>query len=210
MWDTEFLRVRNPKANYQDGSSSGFSWLWRHQLVCLQSSQTLTGAGRFTQGNPFTQLLAGGLGSLPCGSSHRAVLNVLIMWQLASPRASDPSEQGKISVPTGPNMVTYHHFCFILLSRIELFSVVQLKGNGIKLCLLKKKIYCCHCCSVIQSCSAFCEPMDYSTPGFPVLQHLLKFAQTHVHWVGDDIKPSHSLSSPSPPAFNLSQHQDLF
>ena len=139
MWDTEFLRVRNPKANYQDGSSSGFSWLWRHQLVCLQSSQTLTGAGRFTQGNPFTRLLAGGLGSLPCGSSHRAVLNVLIMWQLASPRASDPSEQGKISVPTGPNMVTYHHFCFILLSRIELFSVVQLKGNGIKLCLLKKK-----------------------------------------------------------------------
>ena len=113
--------------------------LLRHQLVCLQSSQTLIGVGRFAQGNPFTRLLAGGLGSLPCGSPHRAVLNVLIMWQLASPRASDPSEQGKVSVPTGPNMVTYHHFCLTLLSRIELFTAAQLKGSGIKLCLSKKK-----------------------------------------------------------------------
>ena len=61
------------------------------------------------------------------------------MWQLASPRASDPSEQGKVSVLTGPNMVTYHHFCLTLLSRIELFTAAQLKGSGIKLCLLKKK-----------------------------------------------------------------------
>ena len=52
--------------------------------------------------------------------------------------------------------------------------------------------------------------MDCSMPGFPVLNHLLKFAQIHVHWVGDAIQPSHPLSSPSPPAFNLSQHQGLF
>ena len=45
--------------------------------------------------------------------------------------------------------------------------------------------------------------MDYSTPGFPVLHHLLEFAQTHVHWFGDAIQPSHPLPSPSP-AFNLS------
>ena len=51
--------------------------------------------------------------------------------------------------------------------------------------------------------------MDCSTPGFPVLHHFLEFAQTHVHWVGDAIQPSHPLSSPSP-AFNLTQHQGLF
>ena len=52
--------------------------------------------------------------------------------------------------------------------------------------------------------------MDYSTSGFPVLHYLLEFAQTHVYWVSDAIQPSRSLSSPSPPTFNLSQHQDLF
>ena len=55
-----------------------------------------------------------------------------------------------------------------------------------------------------------CKPMDCSTPGFTVLHYLPEFAQTHVHWVGDVIQPSHPLSSPSPPAFNLSQHQGLF
>ena len=52
--------------------------------------------------------------------------------------------------------------------------------------------------------------MDCSTPGFPILHHLPEFAQTHVHWVGEAIQPSHPLSAPSPPGFNLSQHQDLF
>ena len=52
--------------------------------------------------------------------------------------------------------------------------------------------------------------MVCSTPGLLVLHHLLQFTQTHVHWVGDAIQPSHPLSSPSPPAFNLSQHQGLF
>ena len=55
-----------------------------------------------------------------------------------------------------------------------------------------------------------CDPMDCSTPGFPVLHHLLEFSQTHVHWVSDAIQPSDPLPSPSPPAFNLSQHQGLF
>ena len=52
--------------------------------------------------------------------------------------------------------------------------------------------------------------MDCSTPGLPVHHQLPEFTQTHVHWVGDAIQPSHPLLSPSPPAFNLSQHQDLF
>ena len=49
-----------------------------------------------------------------------------------------------------------------------------------------------------------CDPMDYSTPDFPVHHQLLEPPQTHVHHIGDAIQPSHSLSSPSPPAFNLS------
>ena len=63
--------------------------------------------------------------------------------------------------------------------------------------------------AVVQSlsCVRLCDLMDCSTPGFPVLHHLLEFAQIHVHWVSDSIQPSHPLSSPSPPAFNLSQHQ---
>ena len=61
-----------------------------------------------------------------------------------------------------------------------------------------------------QSCRTLCDPMDCSMPGLPVHHQLSELTQTHVHWVGDAIQPSHSLSSPSPPAFLLSQHQGLF
>ena len=63
--------------------------------------------------------------------------------------------------------------------------------------------------SSVQSIShvRFCDPMDCSMPGFPVHDQLPELAQTQVHWVGDAIQPSHPLSSSSPPAFNLSQHQ---
>ena len=62
----------------------------------------------------------------------------------------------------------------------------------------------------VQLCLTLCDPMYCSTPAFPVLHHLRELVQTHVHWVGDAIQPSHPLSSPSPPAFNHSQHQGLF
>ena len=64
--------------------------------------------------------------------------------------------------------------------------------------------------SVAQSCLTLCDPMNCSTPGLPVHHQLLESTQTHVHWVGDAIQPSHLLSSPSPPALSLSQHQGLF
>ena len=64
--------------------------------------------------------------------------------------------------------------------------------------------------SVAQLGPTLCDPMDCSTPGLPVHHQLLEFTQTHVHWVGDAIQPSHPLSSPYPPTFNLSQHQGLF
>ena len=63
--------------------------------------------------------------------------------------------------------------------------------------------------SVSRSGPALCNPMDCSTPGFLVHHQLLELAQTHIHWVGDAIQPPHPLSSPFPPAFNLSQNQGL-
>ena len=66
------------------------------------------------------------------------------------------------------------------------------------------------CCSVAKLCPTLCSPVDCNTPGFPVLHCLPEFAQTHIHGVNDAIQPSHPLLSPSPPAFNLSQHQGLF
>ena len=64
--------------------------------------------------------------------------------------------------------------------------------------------------SVIQSCPTLCDPMDCSTPGFPVHRQLPDLTKTHVYHVGDAIQPSHPLSSPPPPTFNLSQQQGLF
>ena len=64
--------------------------------------------------------------------------------------------------------------------------------------------------SVAQSCPTLCDPMDCSTPGLLVHHQLPEFTQTHIHWVSHAIQPSHPLSSPFLPTFNLSQHQGLF
>ena len=61
----------------------------------------------------------------------------------------------------------------------------------------EKEQNCVICCgSATKSCPAVCDPMDCSTPGFPVLCYLLEFAQNHIHWVSDAIQPSHPLSPP--------------
>ena len=65
-------------------------------------------------------------------------------------------------------------------------------------------------CSVTQLCLTLCDSVNSSTLGFPILYYLPEFIQTHVHWISDAIQPSHPLSSPSPPTFNLAQCQDLF
>ena len=69
-----------------------------------------------------------------------------------------------------------------------------------------KSLSCC--CSVAHLCPTL-DLMDCSTPGLPVHHHVPELVQTHVHQVSDAIQPSHPLSSPSPPAFNPSQHQGL-
>ena len=83
-------------------------------------------------------------------------------------------------------------------------------GFGYYQCHCRKLSYTCLFTSVTQSCLTLCDPMDCSRPGLPVHHQLPEFTQTHVHWVGDALQPSHPLSSPSPHNFDLSQHQGLF
>ena len=78
-------------------------------------------------------------------------------------------------------------------------------------CFLKcLKMYTLFRHSVTKLCSPLHDPMNCSTPGFPVLHYLPEFALTHVHWVHDAIQPPHPLSSPSPLALSFSQHQGPF
>ena len=79
-----------------------------------------------------------------------------------------------------------------------------------KLAIIKKHLFPLHIyiSSVAHSWPTLCDLKDCSTPGFPVHHQLPEHAQSHVHWVRDAIQPSHPLSSRSPPAFSLSQHQD--
>ena len=77
--------------------------------------------------------------------------------------------------------------------------------------LLWSGLHICHVplsfSSATQLSPALCDPKDCSTPGFPVHHQLPELTQTHVHWGSEVIQSSHSLLSPSPPAFNISQHQ---
>ena len=68
----------------------------------------------------------------------------------------------------------------------------------------------CKFSSVAQSCLTLCNPIKYSTPGLPVHHQVPESTQIYVHWIGDAFQTFHPLSSPSPPALNLSQHQSLF
>ena len=88
------------------------------------------------------------------------------------------------------------------------FGTVLQPFNFKCVCHLASTICCC--CSVTKSCLTHCDPMDCSTPSFPVLRYFLEFAKTHVHWIDDAIQPCHPLSSPFPPALNLSQLRGLY
>ena len=94
-------------------------------------------------------------------------------------------------MPQFPSLWNAYHSTYIIPPK-----VVRVKRNQLS--------------SVAQLCLTLCDPLDCSTSGLPVHHQLPEFTQTHIHWVGDAIQPSHPLLSPSPPAFNLSQHQSLF
>ena len=93
-------------------------------------------------------------------------------------------------------------YIHITVSKIDNKDLLYSTGNSTQCSVLFS--------SVAQSSPTLCNPMDCSTPGLPVHHQLPEFTQTHVHWVSDAIQPSHPLSSPSPPAFDLSQYQGLF
>ena len=122
--------------------------------------------------------------SSPLGSSVHEILEARILeWLVISSRGSSwPRNQAQASC----RQILYHWAMREVLIKIVFSSVQSLIHVWL------------------------CDPMDCRMPGFPVHHQLLELAQTHVHWVSDAIQPSHPLSSPSPPAFNLSQHQDLF
>ena len=101
---------------------------------------------------------------------------------------------------------SYHRNGRLLL--VQKQQAVGAKEGGQESKEANGRLSCCF--SVSKSCPTVCDPMDCSTPGFPVLHYLLEFAQTQVHWVSDAIQPSDPLSSPYPATFNLSQHQGLF
>ena len=92
-----------------------------------------------------------------------------------------------------------------LLFQLSLLVILSLFATCVILFLL-----CSNSSSVAQSRPSHHDPMNQSMPGLPVHHQLPESTQTHFHWVGDAIKPSHPLASLSPPAFNLSQHQGLF
>ena len=118
-------------------------------------------------------------------------------WQLESRvRCLEWSKQPRIS--SKPMTILHKIYAFKIIH-----SSVQFSSVAPTLCHPMD-------CSSVQSCLKLCDPMNWSTPGLPVHRQLPEFTQTRVHWVGDTIQPSQPLSSPSPPALNLSQHQGLF
>ena len=121
--------------------------------------------------------------------SHAHVYMVMLLPQLVLPSLSPPFSINLLLTP----LILIAVFCLAkeLLSTSNLLVVVI------------------HC-SVTQLCLTLWDPMDCSTPDFPVPYHLPEFAQVHVHWISDAIQLSHPLSPSSPPALTLSQHQGLF
>ena len=158
------------------------------------------------------------------GNHQRLTVNglkILARISLAEPGhpASSNCDYGREWVTTGPSSGNCH----------RPHPLPNMPGNGSLLSytrnsvatvqLLEKPFASCapiflpprqSLSSAAQSCLTLWDPIDCSTPGFPVYCQLLEFTQIQVHWVGDTIQPSHPLSSPSPLAFSLSQHQGLF
>ena len=130
------------------------------------------------------------------------------------------SHQQCTRVPLPPQPHQHLLFGLILVTAILTdvrLSLVVLICVSLRLANVEHLFMCllafCMKVSLLLSCSVMsnsCDPTDYGTPGFPVLNYLPKIAQTHIHWVGHAIQPFHPWSPPSPPALNLSQHQGLF
>ena len=119
-----------------------------------------------------------------------------------------PSSQlWPLETATNPPWACCAHDSLHLTLELCLWSSREVrKERGV---FLKQAVQGVQFSSVAQSCPTLCDPMNCSTPGFPVHHQLPEFTQTHVQRVSDAIQPSHPLSSPSPPAPNPSQHQSF-
>ena len=107
-------------------------------------------------------------------------------------------------------LVKYNALTLLFVECCFVVMIPNLKHNGVKKLILLINSLLFSVSSVTQSCLILCTPTDCNMPGFPVHHQFSELAQTHVHRLGDAIKPSNPLSSSSLPAFNLSQHQSLF
>ena len=108
-----------------------------------------------------------------------------------------------------PTLFLYLHVAFFLCVSVSKFPLFlrDIHRIVLGLTLMTSSV---QFSSVAQSCPTLWDPLDCSMPGLSIHHQLPEFTQTHVHWVSDAIQPSHPLSSPSPPTFNLPQHQGLF
>ena len=109
-----------------------------------------------------------------------------------------------------PKSLMWIHFLIIWFFILKVEGIFIGTWDNESIIQFASSLYCIQFSSIAQPCLTLCDLMDCSTPGFPVHHQLLKLAQTHVHQVSDAIQPSHPLPFPSPPAFNLSQHQGIF
>ena len=130
----------------------------------------------------------------------------VLFWILFSMIAPRMFLEGRCFLLTAP-----WSLCILNTKWHYFLDVVKLKGHK-GAALLQAPFFFSVQFSSVQSLSRvrLCNPMNHSTPGLPVHHQLPEFTHTHVHRVDDAIQPSHSLSSPSPPAPNPSQHQSLF
>ena len=125
-------------------------------------------------------------------ATHSSVL----AWKI--PQMGEPG-----GLPSVGSHRVGHNWSDLAAAAAEVFANSQILCHGFLF-----TNFCC--CSVTQSRPTLCDPMDCSTPGFPVHHQLPKLIQTHVQWVSDAIQPSRPLLSSSLPAFNFSLHQGLF
>ena len=137
-----------------------------------------------------------------------------IKWPptLFFPSTCEKSEDDWVYTPVLPNTAPSHSLVRSCVTEawLETWTAFFLSPGVSDAGILVRVLEGAQFSSVTQSCLTLCDPMNHSTPGFPVHHQLQEFTQTHVHRVGDAIQPSHPLSSPSPPAPNPSQHQGLF
>ena len=135
----------------------------------------------------------------PPSSSVHGILQARILEWVALPSSTGSSQ------PRNQTCMSY-----VIISKRHQTSLVISRSWISQASKILNKIKFSQFSSVTQSCMTLRHLMDHSTPDLPVHHQLPEFTQTHLHWVSDDIQPSHPLSSPSPPSFNLSQHQYVF